>query len=807
MAGAYTDLIHAFRRLIRRPGHTFAVVMCLAVGLTVSIGTFSVVTSLLYGDKPGIRNRRDMVRIYLSHDRDGNRATTDSFSLGDFAIVRDAVPALGSLAAEGQLVVAVSANDGPIAVAGAFVTGTYFEVLGTSPHVGRLLAPEDERPEAPPVAVVTEHFWRTRLEGKSEAIGKPILLAGRSFTIVGVTPPRFHGLREGPEIGEDDSHGLQVWIPLRQASSWPGAVPRSEAPLGSVVGRIRSGHTLDQARAHLAVAAAQLAAAYPSTRANAALLLSTTGLSPNETPLEILMIISAILSLPLTVFAVSCANVTNLQLARAAERARELAVRLSFGASRSQLIRLLTFETLFPAAAAVGTSIVLTVVILRLSESFLPIHASIDWTVAAFSLALMMAVTFFTGLVPAWLVLRRPAALELKQTAQAGGLSLSRLRSVLVIAQVTLSLLMLCGAGLVLRSVSSMKLEVPVVLRSQIVAEFNPAQIGASERETSQFARELVARAEADPRVLAASISRASSMRYRIPDTPNGERRSTAVTEITPSWLEVMDLPLLTGRSLTSIDDQTVGLVSARLADSMAPGESPLGRILQIDDESGTQRHIEIVGVVADNRTRPMLEGDRPAPVVYVTLPRNFSGPFTLRIRTHNVASVAAVSADLRSTVRSVDPRLPWLTLSRGEDTYVRDAPALRYVALSIGGLGMLALALAATGLYAVMSYVVLLRRREIGVRMAIGADPRQILTMMVWQALRLVLMGGAIGLALAVPLAFALRAVFIGPISPLDPAAFLPPFALLLIAGLLAAALPARRASATDPINTLREE
>jgi predicted permease len=577
--------------------------------------------------------------------------------------------------------------------------------------------------------------------------------------------------------------------------------------LGSVVGRIRSGHTLDQARAQLAVAAAQLAAAYPLTRGNASFLVSTTGLSPNETPLEILMIISVILSLPLTVFAISCANVTNLQMARAAERARELAVRLSFGASRAQLIRLLTLETLFSAAAAVGTSIVLTLVVFRLSESFLPIQASIDWTVAAFSFALMMAVTFLTGLVPAWLVLRRPSALGLKQTAQAGGRNLSRIRSVLVVGQVALSLLMLCGAGLVFRSLRSMQLEIPDALRSQIVTQFDPAQIGASEAETTRLAGELMASAVADSRVLAASISRSGSMRYRIPDMPNGERRFINVTEMTPSWLQVMDLRILMGRPLTNADDQGFGLVSAALADSIAPGGSPLGRILEIDDGSGTQRHIEIVGVVADNRTGPMLEGTRPEPVVYVSLPRNFLGPFTLRIRTRSAESVAAVSGDLRGMVRAVDPRLPWLTLLRGEETYLSDNPALRYVALSIGSLGLLALILAATGLYAVMSYVVRLRRREIGVRMAIGADPRQILTMMVWQALRLVLAGGGIGLALAIPLAFGLRAVFIGPISPLDPAAFLPPLALLLLVGVLAAALPAKRASATQPSNTLREE
>jgi len=808
MSGTYNELIHASRLLIRRPGHTFAIVMCLAVGLTVSIGTFSVLLAVIHGDKPGISNPREMLRIYLSYDQDGRRAMAGSLSPDDFAVVRDAGPAFGSLAAEGVLVVPVGTKDGPIAVAGAFVSGNYFEVLGTSAHAGRLLAPADERADAPPVAVVTEHFWRTRLDGKAEAIGKPILVAGLSFTIVGVAPPYFHGMRaDNREVGEDDSHGVQVWIPLQYASSWPGAPPRGARWLGNVVGRIRTGHTRDEAHARLVVSAAQLAAQYPSQRANASVLLSTPGLPPNVTMLEILMMFGGILSMPLTVFAISCANVTNLQLARAAERTRELAVRLSFGASKGQLIRLLTFETLFPAAVAVGASIVLTVTILRFSQSFLPVQTSIDWRVAAFSFALMLAVTLFTGLVPAWMVMRKPAALALKQTVQAGGLGLSRLRSALVIAQVALSLLMLYGGGLVLRSVSWMSVEVPAVLRSQLVAEFNPAQIGASELETTRLANELLARAKADPRVVDASISRTNYRQFRMLDTLNGETRSTLVMEMTPSWLQVMNLPVLAGRPLSSADDQSVALVSAGFADSIAPGASPLGRILQIDSQSGTPTHIEIVGVVADNPTGPMLAGTQPDPVVYVTLPRNFSGSFTLRLRTQTEGLVAPVSADLRSMVRAVDPGLPWLTLNRGDDIYLSDMPFMGYLALSIGALGMLALAVAATGLYAVMSYIVLLRRREIGVRMAIGADPRQIVTMTIWHGLRLVLMGGGIGVALAVPLAFGLRATLIGSISPLDPGALLPPFALLVMAGLLAAALPARRASATDPINALREE
>jgi len=307
--------------------------------------------------------------------------------------------------------------------------------------------------------------------------------------------------------------------------------------------------------------------------------------------------------------------------------------------------------------------------------------------------------------------------------------------------------------------------------------------------------------------VIATSISQSGSLRYRETNSAAGTTRFTAVVAMTPSWLDVMDLPILTGRRLTEADDQRVGLVSARLADSIAPNGSPLGRTLQVEDDSGMPRSIEIVGVVADNPTGPMQIGARPSPVVYVALPRNFSGPFTLRIRTQSPDSIAAVSADLRNLVREVAPLLPWLTMRRGEESYLSGASGLRNLALSIAGLGLLALTLAATGLYAVMSYAVSLRRREIGIRVAVGAEPRQIVTMMVRQALRLVLAGGAIGLGLAVPLAFGLRPVFVGTISPLDPVAFLPPFALLIVVALIAAAVPARRASSIDPINTLREE
>ena len=769
--------------MTRRSSHTFSIVLSLVAGLTVSIATFSILMSLLHGDQPGIINRKELVRTFVRQAAGAGEPSFNSpLSVNDFAILRQPVPALGSIAVEGDLAMAAVGHHEAIGLTGAFISGKYFEVLGTTAHLGRLLTTSDERPDAPPVAVVSEHFWRTNLDAQAEAIGTPVLLAGRSFTVIGVAPPRFHGLHP-LDIGQDDSHGIQVWIALQHSEAWPGA-PAPDAVWLSGVGRLRDGFSSADARSQMAAFETQLSSAYPATRSNTSIVVRGHGFGPGDTPLDVLIILGAILGLPLTVLGISCANVANLQLARATERAQELSVRLSFGATHGQLVRLLTTEIMVLVMVAVFVSAASTIAILHFVGPYLPIKLTIDWQAAAFSLLLMLATTFSSGLTPAWLALRRGMT----------GRGRSRLRSTLVIAQVTLSLMMLFGSAVLLRSVNSMELEAPLALRSQIVAELDPGQVGKSPTEARLFAEALQERLKRDPRVTAVSISRARGIRL--------DNRNTALVEMTPSWLDVMSLPILTGRALTTADGPGVALVSARLAESIAGGGSPLGRVLDISDGT-TSTKVEVVGVVADNRTRPMQIGDRPDPVVYVALPADISSPFTLRIRT---GAVDAVRADLRTIVRELDPRLPWLSIGRGEESYLNEFGGLQYVALSVGGLGLLALTLASTGLYAVMAYLVMLRRKEIGVRMAVGADPRHIVAMVLRQALTLVLSGTAIGLALAIPLGYGLRAVFVGTVTPLDPVALIPTVALLIVAGTLAAAIPARRASRVDPITTLRQ-
>jgi len=271
---------------------------------------------------------------------------------------------------------------------------------------------------------------------------------------------------------------------------------------------------------------------------------------------------------------------------------------------------------------------------------------------------------------------------------------------------------------------------------------------------------------------------------------------------MTAAFVDVMELRLRTGRRLTDTDDHTTAMLSARAAEMIAPGASPLGMVLRVAHGSTAAREVRIVGVVADNPRRPTVEP--PDPAIYVPLPNERGGVFTLRVR---AADPEALRADLLTLVNRIDPRIAWTSIRRGDRRFQDEAQEMAVAIYGAGAASTVALALSATGLYAVLSYIVALRRREIGVRLAIGAPPSRIITLVVRQALTLVLAGMACGLALAVPMAFVMRATFVATVTATDPMIFLPTISVLLAVGVLAAVVPALRASRIDPIATLRQE
>ena len=825
------DLKYVARQLLRRPGHTLAVIACLVIGLVASVGTFSVITSLFYGDVPGIAGRRDIARIFLRYDSatenepagGGRRIVTAPPSFNDFAIMREqpADSALEAIGAEGELRMTAAGSQGLVWIDGAFVSGDYFKILRTTPLRGRVLMPDDDRPAAVPVAVVTDYFWRTHLDGRDDAIGRPVLLGGTSFTVVGVAPPRFHGLSL-PDPGQDESQGVQAWIPLSLAAQWPTRPSLDNAWL-KVVGRVKTGLTITDVERQLTVSAARIAASHPpsprlrrghaeasaeaerTTRANLAPRVRSYGFGPNEAPIEIFAIVIAVLALPLIVLAIGCANVANLHLARVAEQSRELAVRLALGASRAQLVRLLTLETLARVLVAVGLSIGLIFLMLGRVQAMVPVFVSIDWRVLLFAISLALGVSLATGLMPAWIVLRRTAAGELKQGSQSGGLRHSRLRGALIVGQVALSLGLMVLTGLFSRTSQAMVNEAPSALRQQMVATFDPSELRMTPLEARRFADTLMTGAAADGRVTHVALSIDDDVHFGLPGAPRTSDRSASLVGMTAAWVDIMEVRLLTGRRLTDADDHTTAMLSARAAEMIAPGTSPLGMVLRVADRSsaaGEVRDVRIVGVVADNPLRPTVA--RPDPVIYVPLPKELSGEFTLFVR---AADPETLRADLLTLVNRIDPRIVWTSIRRGDMQFQDEAREMAGVIYVVGAAGTVALALSATGLYAVLSYIVALRRREIGVRLAIGAPPSRIVTLVVRQALKLVLAGMVCGLALAVPMAFAMRATFVAKVTAADPMVFLPTISVLLAVGILAAAVPALRASRIDPIATLRQE
>lgn len=803
------DVKYAGRQLARRPAYTLVVVACLVVGLVASVGMFSFITSIFYGDKPGIAQRRELLRINIGYDRaasfetlsNGQRVVAEPLSYSDFEIIKDlrTTPALEVVGAEGGLLLTAAGNHGPVSINGAFASGDFFRTLRTIPEAGRFIAPADDAAEAAPVAVVTEHFWRTHLDGRSDAIGKPILVSGLSFTVIGIAPPRFHGMRT-LDIGEDDSHGVQVWIPLAHAPIWPTRISLTD-PWLTTISRLRPGATTRDAEGQLAAAAARISAADPALRANATAVIRTMGIGPTSN-FQVLLLVTAMLALPMIVLAVGCANVANLQLARAAEQSRELAVRLALGATRAQLARLLTIETLARVAAAVVLSIFLVTALMRAIAPLFPVFLTVDWRVAVFAAGLAVAVALATGLMPAWLVLRSTAASEMKQSGRGGGLGHSRLRNGLVVSQVALSLTLLVLAGIFMRTGQAMVSDAPPALRQQIVASFNPAELRMSPLDARQFADTVAARIAGDARVTHTALSTEVGVRFGLPSTPAANDKFAVALGITSSWLDVMQLPLLTGRRLTATDDQSVAMISAHAAEILAPGGSPLGLVVRIDRPDSAERQVRVIGVVADRPTRPTVE--RPDPAIYTVLAAELTGVFTLLAGS---ATPEALRPDLMSVINDVDPRIAWASIRRGDMAFQDEAQEMQYAVYGAGLAALVALVLSATGLYAVMSYTVQLRRREIGVRVAIGAQPGRIVAMMLRQAFRLVAIGIAWGLALSVPMSLFMRANFVAKVTALDPAVFAPTAALLLIVGAIASAVPALRASRVDPITTLRQD
>jgi predicted permease len=830
-----TDARQTLRSLARSPWHVVTVSLCLGIGIAVSAGAFSILATILTGDLPGIEDRRRIKRLYVNSEHWG-QISPHSASMSDFEILKDGSPHLPAVAAEGRAQFAVRTPAGAVAVQGAFVSGNYFQVLGTRPALGRLLTPEDDQESAMPSVVLSHAFWTAQLGAPADIVGSTIVVGGRDMQVVGVTPQFFSGTDVG-DLGEGPGLRYRLYVPLALSSTLPSAPAWTERWL-AVVARATAEQPREVFAAEMQPLAARIEGGNPAERKNASVLVLKNGLGPSDTPAVIALTVTLMMAAPITVLLIGCANVANLQLVRATLRSRELAVRLSIGASRGQLVRLLAFESVLLALAACAVGAVGINLLLQVAALVIPFQVGVDWPVLLFTLALAGVVVLATGVVPAWLATRSGQALSLTAGSRSPAAGTSRVRRGLVIAQIALSLLLLLTAGLFTRSIAALSGRLPATASDVVVAEvrFNTLTYGQSQR--TSFLDAVQNRLQADDRVHAVGANtvgplREGGMRFWLPADPVGRIRTAGGGEVTPGWFGAADTRVLRGRPFTAEDAEpgNVAVVDEAFVRKYRLSDPVLGTVLRVErpgaavtgadphDPEGIEpgeravfqngpvrpdaigpTNVTIVGIVANSLAAPVrLE---PQPSLY--LPLHYVPDYVaVYVRTSRPQEM---QEQVRVTMAAIDRDLPATEIATVADRFLKDASDIRLLARAASGLGAAALLLAVAGVYSVIAFFVSLRTHEFGIRLAIGARPGDIINMVVAQASRLVGIGLLAGFILSAPVLIVLGNAF--PYSSaFDPLGLLVPVMALGVAAVLAAGLPARKAARVDPCTALRSE
>jgi predicted permease len=813
------DLLYALRTLLRTPTFTATVVATLALGIGANSVIFSAVDAILWRDA-AVSDADRLVEVYTTS---GNNAYSRS-SYPDYFDLRDS-GAFASLAAYTEMPITVDANGQPEPLAGQLVSGNYFDVLGVRMAAGRGFTADEDRLGAPVrVAVVSHALWLRAFRGDRSWIGRTIRLNGRPYTLVGVAPPGFSGPLLGP--------ATDAWVPsaLQPEVDPPSASVRRARGHAAIfdlrrsrglimVGRLPRDRTIDQVRAGTEVVARRLEAAYPDSNRNRRFTLAPLG-EGRSLRVAIRPILTLLTAVVMMVLLVACMNVATLLLARAVSREREVAVREALGASRARLVRQwLTESALLGLVGAIGALLVARLSTPLLHAFFIPetIDLSMNGRVLGFTLAAGLGSGLLFGLAPIYHAIRRDTIALRDRASVSSGAGATWMRGAFVVLQIAVSLVLLVGAGLFLRTLeNAYSVELGFEVDRTLVAPLNLEPRGYFEGGPRGPAAglavydEILSRIEGLPGVVAAAAARMTVL--------TGGARSTAVSTdgrplerdssnalgvrantVSRRYFETMNIPILRGRDFSTSDGagtQRVTIVTTLLADRLWPNESPIGKTLR--DENTEQ---VVVGVVPDTVYTSTLERDR-LPTYYLLLVQNYESGVALHVRAEgNPMSLAPA---IRDAVRQVDGELAVARPQRLREVLDTSLSTQRMLATLIGLFGASALALAALGLYGVMAHVATQRTAEIGVRLAIGAQPASILGLLLSQGLRLLVIGTAIGFTSALAATRLVEAQLFG-VTATDPLTFAGGCAVLALAGLLASAIPAIRAMRVDPVTALR--
>ncbi len=801
----------ALRSLFKAPAFTTVAVLTLALGLGANTAIFSAVHAVLLKPLPFPEGERLVsVRTMVKRDAWERRA----FSLPDFRDYRAETASFAAFASFTDDGGFNLTGDGEAArVAGQVVSHDYFAVLGAKPALGRTFAPdEDAAPGLPPLVVLGHDLWRTRYASSPAIIGQTIRLNEVSHTVVGVMPAGFHG------VGDD----AQLWVPSSTVNPqrWNGRGNRGH----EVVARLRPGVTLEQARADLAAVGARLATAYPPTNTN-----YSADLVPLREELfgslrrPLLVLLGAVG----LVLAITCANVANLLLVRLAGRRREIAIRVAVGANRAALARLFLGESAVLAAAGGLLGLLFAAWgvsgLARWAPMDLPsfITINLHWPAVAFALAATALCALAIGALPALLVGRTDLNASLKDAGRSGraGAGGGRVRAVLVAGEIALSLALLVASALFVRSFVNLVTQAPGYSTENVltVRALLPGARYTPEVQ-QQFARALLERAAALPGVQSVAIGSDSPLEgnsVAMVATIEGGSAVPAENEtriythfVSSGFFRTTGITLLQGEPFADAypaGSEPVAIVSESFARRFWPNGNAIGQRLKPGRTAANAPWFRIIGVAAETKYRGLVANPTRDPDVYAALAQSRGNAgFTLIARTADTGGTVATS--LRQLVTTLDPNVPVPEVTTIEERIARASASQRFSAQLMAGFAVVALLLAAIGLYGVVSFGVGERTQEIGVRMALGARPADIARMILGGTGRIVAIGLAAGAGLAFALTRFIESLLFN-VNARDPLVYAGVAAALALVALLAAWLPARRATQVDPMIALRTE
>lgn len=799
------ELRVALRALAKRPLFTVIVVATLALGIGVNATVYSLVDALVLQPLPFPESESLVVPVTVDRAQRVKRGLVSYPEYLEWRRQRDLFAGVALVDVGDYDLVATGE---PEKVDGAAVSEDYFPILRSRPLLGRGLEPADFRPGAANAVVLSEGLWQSRFGSRPEALGKMLRLGETVYEVVGV-------------FATDDASLLarhRLWVPLDVGFPVPDEVMQPNALGFRAVARLQTGVPVEQAQARLAEMARRLAADEPELRAGVEVEVMPLRdwLIKTEVQLAMLTILAAVF----LVLMIVCLNIAGLLLVRAAERQKEVAIRLSLGAGRRQLIRQLLIESSALALPGGAGGIVLSLwgmeLLQKIAPARLPLaHLGLNVSVLSFAIGLSLLTAFTVGLMPA-LQLGSTGLNEFLREGGSGAGSNRRLRrkqSALVAAELAVSLVLLTLAGMAIRNITELLgREGGVQMADRLTMEVElPEDRYPETARREAFYRELLERVERHPQVRAAAASsslplggggtriRMSFVPHGQPDPPPGEERYAFATVVTPDYFRAAGIPQLRGRTFSERDGPgapPVAVVSQALVDQMFPGEQPLGKRIR---EAGATRLYEIVGVVGNVRYRGL--GDDWQPMVYLPYRQTASPPLE-KLVVHAAGDPFAIVPTVRGEVRDLDPLLPVSLIRTFEQLATESITASRYTSIVLSGLSTFAVILAAVGLYGIVSYTVTQRTQEIGVRLALGARRRDVLWLVVQQGLLLCLIGGTAGLVLAPLLSVGLEEVLVVGSHPLTYVAV----ALLLVLVVVVASLgPAWKAIRIAPSEALR--